>query len=184
MNTNKEVNKDMNAEMQKLIDSGNIDTDPVCETELFRELKFAIAGFQFQHLSMNKAKTAIEANPATHRIAKYVYHKLVAAGQSSIDMWTDIINYFNGTYADLTEREMKDAINFLKTKYRISLIAGAKWASSGEAVEFGNWLKENGWQSINITMHDTKETKTIWSSKWGKGTAQTEQLYQLFKQKP
>lgn len=63
-------------------------------------------------------------------------------------------------------------------------IAGAKWASSGEAVEFGNWLKENGWQSINITMHDTKETKTIWSSKWGKGTAQTEQLYQLFKQKP
>ena len=39
----------------------------------FAQIKFAIASIQFNHLSMNEEKTAIEANPSTHRIAKYVF---------------------------------------------------------------------------------------------------------------
>lgn len=47
--------------------------DPVA----FPKLKWAIANIQFVYLSMNKEKTAIEANPATHRIAEYVYHNFI-----------------------------------------------------------------------------------------------------------
>lgn len=139
--------KEKDSAIQRLIDNGSIDTDPICDTELFRELKFAIAGFQFQHLSMNEAKTAIEANPATHRIAKYVYNKLATAAQPD----------------KVQEKEIEPV-------------------EKTDGVEFAEWLKENGWQSINVTMHDTTETKTVWSSKWGKGQATSKELYTQFKQ--
>jgi hypothetical protein len=40
--------------------------------EGFAKIKWEVGLIQFDNLSMNSDKTAIEANPATHRIAEYI----------------------------------------------------------------------------------------------------------------
>ena len=40
----------------------------------FEDIKFTIAKIQFENLSLNEGKTAIEANPSTHKIAEWVYN--------------------------------------------------------------------------------------------------------------
>lgn len=54
----------------------SIDKDPICSTALFSQIKGNVAGIMFDFLGMNEAGTHIEANPATHVIAKYIYNLL------------------------------------------------------------------------------------------------------------
>lgn len=63
----------MKDEIAKHIANGNIDTDPICDTELFKKLKWDIGNILFNYLRMSSNGTSIEANPATHRVAKLVY---------------------------------------------------------------------------------------------------------------
>lgn len=58
------------------IDNMGFDSDPICVTELFKKLKWEVGSIQFNHLSMSSDGKAIEANPSTHRIAKYIYSLL------------------------------------------------------------------------------------------------------------
>ena len=46
----------------------------------FKEIKFTIARIQFENLYLNADKTAIEANPSTHKIAEWVYNNFVPLG--------------------------------------------------------------------------------------------------------
>lgn len=55
---------------------GGTDTDPVCKTDLFKQLKGMIAGLQFDFLGLSEDGKYISSNPATHAIAKYAYHMI------------------------------------------------------------------------------------------------------------
>lgn len=50
--------------------------EAVYKTEDWKKLKWSVGMIQFNHLSMNDSKTAIEANPATHAISQMIWNLL------------------------------------------------------------------------------------------------------------
>ena len=43
----------------------------------FEDIKFKVGIIQFENLQLNVDKTAIEANPSTHKIAEWIYNNFV-----------------------------------------------------------------------------------------------------------
>jgi hypothetical protein len=92
----------------------------------FAKIKWEVGQIQWAYLGMNEAKTAIEANPATHRIAIHIHSNyiprpeheaMINALDEGAEMWkADYQNYevkFNLTMDALRElvelKEIKEA---------------------------------------------------------------------------
>jgi len=57
------------------------------DSESWKQLKWDIGQIQMNHLSIGKLNpTCIEANPATHRIAELVYHKIAQLEKEKTEM--------------------------------------------------------------------------------------------------
>lgn len=69
-------------EKQKHIANGNIDTDPICNTDLFKNLKWQIGSIFNTKIKLSSDKRFIEGNPAIHAISKYVYGLLSLSSPS------------------------------------------------------------------------------------------------------
>ena len=111
------------------------------DKELFAKLKWEIGMIQFNYLHMSSDGKAIEANPATHRIAEYV-HQIIAGYKarteptqqlSSVPKWVngkdevlrkelfDFLCWYNGypERKDLTQQSVDDWLN-IKERERAS----------------------------------------------------------------
>jgi hypothetical protein len=82
--------------------------------EGFAKIKWEVGLIQFDNLSMNSDKTAIEANPATHRIAEYIE-----------------ANYVLKEQALEREKELVEALEAIK-----------KWDFTADGRKFGGDHKE------------------------------------------
>lgn len=131
----KEMNANGNQRINKQLPAG-FDSDPICNTDLFKKLKFEIASIQFNKLSLSESGTAIEANPATHAIAKYVYNLLNSsqpsiipqetveqAAEKGAEEWV-----FGNTENHWSNNNNEAGDNF--NSYKNGFIAGANWKSS------------------------------------------------------